>query len=50
MDRKFYEEPTINILRLDSEVWFDRTTPSMDYDEEGESDGTGTGGDFDPFS
>ncbi len=35
MDRKFYEEPTIQILRLNSEVWFVLDTPSVDTDEEG---------------
>ncbi len=42
MDRKFYEQPTIQILRLDSEVWFVLDTPSVDTDQEG-----GTGGDGD---
>ena len=51
MDRKFYEEPTIVILKLENEVWFTDTTPSMNYGGEGSSDGTGTGSDgFDPFN
>lgn len=44
MDRKFYEEPTILILRLDSEVWFETTTPSMEWGEEGETGGDGDDG------
>jgi len=47
MDRKFYEEPTIEILQLESEIWFEQQTPSMEWGNEGE---TGGGGDFDPWS
>ncbi|MBQ9113845.1 MAG: hypothetical protein IJY05_02870 [Clostridia bacterium] len=47
MNRKFYEQPTIVILRLESEVWFTETEPSMNYDNEKE---TGDGSDFDPWS
>lgn len=48
MDRKFYEEPTIEILRLENEVWFEQTTPSMEWGNEGETGGGG--GEFDPWS
>ena len=41
MNRKFYEQPTIQILRLDSEVWFITDTPSVNVGA-GED---GTGGD-----
>ena len=48
MDRKFYEEPTIVVLRLENEVWFEKTDLSMEWGEEGETGGGS--GDFDPWA
>ncbi len=39
MNKKTYEELTMEILLLESEVWFATTVPSPDYREEGETEG-----------
>lgn len=45
MVRKFYEEPTIQILRLESEVWFATDNLSVETDGEfGTGDGEDDGG------